>query len=123
MNDELPSLGQFDGVARLFPLPNLVFFPYVIQPLHLFEPRYRRLTADALAGNRLLALVLLKDGWEEDYEGRPTIEPVACLGRIVADQLLEDGRYNLLVRGMRRIRIRKEIETGKAYRSAEVEML
>src|SRR3712207_569670 len=105
MSDDLPALDKFAGIARLFPLPNLVLFPSVIQPLHIFEPRYRQMTADALAGDRLLAIVLLRPGWEEEYEGRPAVYPVACLGHIAAHQRLEDGRSNLLLRGLRRIRI------------------
>ena len=62
MSEDAP-LNQFCGTARLFPLPNLVLFPSVIQPLHIFEPRYRQMMADALDGDRLLALVLLKPGW------------------------------------------------------------
>ena len=53
MNDDQHALANFAGTARLFPLPNLVLFPHVVQPLHVFEPRYRQLTADALAGDRL----------------------------------------------------------------------
>src|SRR5437763_12628020 len=101
MSDDLSALGDFDGTARLFPLPNLVLFPYVIQPLHIFEPRYRQMTADSLAGDRLLTMALLRPGWEESYEGRPAVHPVGCLGKIVADQHLENGRYNLLLRGLR----------------------
>jgi Lon protease-like protein len=117
------DLHNFDGIARLFPLPNLVLFPYVIQPLHVFEPRYRQMTADALAGDRLIGLVLLRPGWEAEYQGRPAMHPVACLGRIVADQRLEDGRYNLLLRGLARVRIAAEIDTDKLYRSARVDVL
>src|SRR5262249_15891298 len=62
-----------------------------------FEPRYRQMTADALAGDRLIGLTLLQPGWEDEYEGRPAVHSVACLGRVVADQLLPDGRYNLLL--------------------------
>ena len=104
MSDELSSLIDFAGKARLFPLPNLVLFPHVMQPLHVFEPRYRQMTADALAGDRLIALVLLRPGWEADYEGRPPVFPVACLGHVVADKQLPDGRYNLLLRGLSRLR-------------------
>jgi Lon protease-like protein len=89
MNSDLSALAHFDGVARLFPLPNLVQFPHVVQPLHIFEARYRQMTADALAGDRFLAMVLLRPGWETDYEGRPPIYSVACLGKIVADHRLE----------------------------------
>src|ERR1700693_6078222 len=105
MNDDLAALKNFGGSARLFPLPNVVFFPQVMQPLHIFEPRYRQMTADALAGDRLIALVLPKPGWEPDYAGSPSVHSVACLGKIVADQLVEDGRYNILLRGLGRIQI------------------
>src|SRR3954470_12159863 len=109
MNDDAQALAKFTGAARLFPLPNLVLFPHVVQPLHVFEPRYRQMTADALAGDRLIALVLLKPGWEDEYDARPAAHPCARLGRVVADQLLPDGRYNLLVRGLARLRVRDEV--------------
>jgi Lon protease-like protein len=123
MNQQQMDLIGFRGIARLFPLPNLVFFPNVMQPLHIFEPRYRQMTADALADDKLIALVLPRPGWEKDYAGKPSIYDVACLGKIVADQKLEDGRYNLLLRGMSRIRIVEEVPTIKLYRSAKVELL
>src|SRR3954471_8720610 len=123
MSDDRAPLGDFSGTARLFPLPNLVLFPHVVQPLHVFEPRYRRMTADALAGDRLIALVLLKPGWEDDYDARPAVHPVACLGRVVADQLLPDGRYNLLVRGLSRVRLLGETPDGKLYRTARAALL
>jgi Lon protease-like protein len=123
MSDDISALNEFFGIARLFPLPNLVLFPSVIQPLHIFEPRYRQMTAHALSSDRLLTSVLLRPDWEEEYEGRPAIHEVACLGKIVADQRLEDGRYNLLLRGLRRVRILEEISSPKWYRSARVELL
>lgn len=123
MSDDCGALNNFTGTVRLFPLPNLVLFPSVIQPLHIFEPRYRQMTADALASDRLLAVVLLRPNWEEEYEGRPAIHEVACLGKIVADQRLEDGRYHLLVRGLHRLRIQEEILSPHPYRSARADLL
>src|SRR5262245_22052835 len=123
MNDDLSLPQNFNGTARLFPLPNLVLFPGVVQGLHMFEPRYRQMTADALTEDRLIALVLLRPGWEANYASRPAVHPTACLGRIETDQRLEDGRYNLQLRGLSRVRIVQEIETGKLYRSARVEVL
>jgi Lon protease-like protein len=123
MSPDPLDLSSFDGVARLFPLPNLVLFPHVVQPLHIFEPRYRQMTAHALASDRFLALALLRPGWEGAYEGNPAIHPVVCLGRIVADHLLEDGRYNLLLRGVNRARIVKELTSSTLYRNARVELL
>jgi Lon protease-like protein len=123
MNEDLFALNNFNGTARLFPLPNVVLFPNVIQPLHIFEPRYRQMTADALTGDRLIGLVLLRPGWETDYEGRPPLYPVACLGRIVADQRLDDGRYNILLRGLTRARIVSEVMDDKPYRSARIQLV
>src|ERR687888_846338 len=123
MNDDAQALAKFAGTARLFPLPNLVLFPHVVQPLHVFEPRYRQMTADALAGDRLIALALLQPGWEEEYDARPAVHPVACLGRVVADQLLPDGKYNLLLRGVSRLRLIEEVPDGRPYRTARAELL
>jgi Lon protease-like protein len=123
MNEQSSPLAAFGGIARLFPLPNLVLFPQVMQPLHIFEPRYRQMTADALAGDRLIALVLLRPGWETDYEGAPAIHCIGCLGNIAADQMLDDGRYNILLRGLSRIQIVHEIAHGKLYRKARVELV
>jgi Lon protease-like protein len=121
--DDPCSLSGFNGKARLFPLPNLVFFPHVMQPLHIFEPRYREMTTDALAGDRLIALVLPQPGWEKDYADKPALHPIACLGRVMAEQALDDGRFNILLRGLKRIRIIKEIAGKKLYRTAKVEVL
>lgn len=122
MNDDSWVLQHFKGTARLFPLPNVVLFPHVVQPLHIFEPRYRQMTADALADDRLIAPVLLQPGWERDYEGRPAVCTMTCVGRIFAEQRLPDGRYNLLLRGLSRARIVEELPAKTLYRSARLEL-
>jgi Lon protease-like protein len=116
------ALRDFSGTARLFPLPNLVLFPHVIQGLHIFEPRYRQMTADALSGDGLIALVTIREGTAEGDE-HPPIDPVACLGQIVWHERLPDGRYNLRLRGVSRIRVVEEFNTGDPYRSARVELM
>jgi Lon protease-like protein len=123
MSEEQDPLAGFTGVVRLFPLPNLVLFPHVLQPLHIFEPRYREMTRDALDGDRLIGMALLQADWEEQYLGRPAIHPVICVGNIVADQALGDGRFNILVRGLKRARILDELQSDKLYRQARVELL
>jgi Lon protease-like protein len=123
MSDDLTSLDDFGGTARLFPLPNLVLFPHVVQPLHVFEPRYRQLMEDAVKGDRLMALALLRPGWEEDYHKAPPICPVVCLGRIFKEERLHDGRWNLLLHGLSRARVVEELTTARLYRSARVRLL
>lgn len=116
------SVEQFSGRARVFPLPNLVLFPHVMQPLHVFELRYRDLLEDALAGDRLIALATLAPGWERQYEGRPPLYPIACLGRITTYHRLKDGTYNVLLLGIRRVRLVRELAPTRAFREAEVEV-
>ncbi len=116
------SLEGFSGKARLFPLPNLVLFPHVMQPLHIFEPRYRELLEDALSGDRLIAMAVLAPGWEDDYEGCPRLYPVACLGQITSCRRLADGTYNVLLLGLQRIRLVRELSTASSFREAEVEL-
>jgi Lon protease-like protein len=120
--DSSLSLKGFSGRVRLFPLPNLVLFPYVMQPLHVFEQRYRDLLEDALNGDRLIAMAVLAPGWESDYEGRPPLYPVACLGRIMTCYRLEDGTYNVLLLGLRRVRLVRELGPTSSFREAEVEL-
>ncbi len=117
------SLDDFCGSVRLFPLPNVVLFPHVIQPLHIFEPRYRQMMADALASDRLIAMALLRPDWEEDYHKCPPICPIVCIGRVFREEKLPDGRFNLLLQGLSRARIIEEIETDKLYRQARVELV
>ena len=114
---------DFGGVCRLFPLPGVVLFPHAMLPLHIFEPRYRQMTADALADDRLIAMVKIEDQADWGKEVDPAIEQVACLGKIVDHQELDQGRYNLLLVGMRRVRIVGEIPNGKLYRSARAEVI
>src|SRR5580700_1949382 len=113
MSQSTSALEGFSCTARLFPLPNLVLFPHVVQPLHVFEPRYRQLTADALAGDRLIVMALLRPGWEPGDDGQPPLFSVACLGQIVAHKELEDERSILLLRGVSRVRILEEIPTDR----------
>src|SRR5690606_41500295 len=89
----------------LFPLPNVVLFPDALLPLHIFEPRYRTMVADALDSDRHIGMVLLRAGFERDYEGRPPIFDGGCRGVIVHWVRLDDGRYNILLRGLERFRV------------------
>jgi len=104
----------------LFPLPTVVLFPGVFLPLHIFEPRYREMVADALATDRLIGMTLLRDGWQSEYEGRPPIFSVGCSGLITHCEKLPDGRYNVVLRGLDRFRVLSE-DQSRAYRRARTE--
>lgn len=94
----------------LFPLPSVVLFPGVFLPLHIFEARYRQMVRDALAGERMIGMVLLKPGYEADYEGRPSIYDVGTAGLITHAERLSDGRFNIILRGIDKFRIVGEEE-------------
>ena len=94
----------------LFPLPGAVLFPNVFLPLHIFEPRYRQMVSDAVAGDRLIAIVLLQPGFETEYDGRPPIYDVACAGLITHVERLPDGRFNIILRGVEKVKIVGEQE-------------
>lgn len=105
------------SVIPVFPLPNVVLFPHVSLGLHIFEPRYRRMIEDALSSDRLIAMALLKEGWEQDYYGSPPVHEVACAGLIEEHHRLPDGRFNIRLRGLSRIAL--GTFTGMApYRTA-----
>src|SRR5216117_1166210 len=106
----------------IFPLPNVVLFPSVFLPLHIFEPRYREMVADAIDGDRLIGMALLRPGWERDYEGRPPIYPIGCSGVMTNVERLPDGRYNIVLRGLERFRILEE-DHERSFRRAVVEPL
>jgi uncharacterized protein len=110
-------------LVPLFPLPNVVLFPGAVLPLHIFEERYKRMTADVLGGgDKRLAMALVRPGWVKDYYGRPAIDPVVCVGQILSHERLEDGRYNFLLQGERRARVVGE-EGRDGYRLARLEPL
>ena len=106
----------------IFPLPNVVLFPNVFLPLHIFEPRYRAMVGDAVTSDRMIGMVLLRPGWEQDYDGRPPVFPIGCSGLITHVEQLSDGRYNIVLRGFERFRIVGE-DQNRPYRRAVVERL
>jgi Lon protease-like protein len=116
------SAETFSGTVRLFPLPNLVLFPHVLQPLHVFEQRYRDLLSEAIAEDGLIAMAMLAPGWEKDYEGRPPLYPVACLGQVASYHRLKEGSYNVLLLGVQRVRLLDELAPRKSFREARVEL-
>jgi len=103
----------------IFPLPNVVLFPEVPLPLHIFEPRYRAMVRDAIAGSGLIGMVLLRGDWEPEYYGAPEVYRVGCAGRIAETTPLPDGKFNIVLSGLREFEIVSE-QRERAYRQASV---
>lgn len=115
----MAPLPEGEFLLPLFPLPNIVFFPHTRLPLHVFEPRYRQMVADTLETDSRFGIVLLREGWEADYFGAPAVHGFGTLGTIEQAVPLEDGRYNIVVRGDVRFRILEEV-SRVPYRTARV---
>jgi len=116
---------DFSQPISLFPLEQCVLLPHTTIPLHIFETRYRLMTADALSGDRLIAMAVLDPSMGQANSLLPTstqpeIRPVVCVGSIVEYQQLPDGRYHLLLQGKTRARVVEEFEPTE-YRTAILE--
>ncbi|TWU16019.1 Lon protease [Allorhodopirellula heiligendammensis] len=118
---ELPD--DFDGDVRLFPLPGLVMFPHAMQPLHVFEPRYVEMLRESLATDQLITMATLIDQHTTPAESPPRVSPIVCVGKIVSHAELDDDRHNVLLVGVRRARIRREMETTQSFRTAQVDLI
>ncbi len=114
-----PVATTLPAIIPIFPLPDVMLFPNMTVPLHIFEPRYRAMVADALKGNRIIGMVLLRPGYEPDYERSPSIFPLGCAGVIEDVEELPNGEYNILLRAIAKFRISRE-EVSKPYRMALV---
>lgn len=111
-----------NAIVPVFPLPGVVFFPRTVLPLHVFEPRYRQMVRDAVAGSGHIAVALLRPGWEENYEGSPAFHDVATVGRIEDLEPLPDGRFNLRLVGLARVGL-GEVVQDTPYRLVRAHLL
>lgn len=109
-------------VIPIFPLEVTMLFPGVSRPLHIFEPRYRAMVADALKGDRIIGMTMLKPGFEANYAGRPPIYEVGCAGVITDVEELPGGRYNIVLRGLVKFRVTSEDES-RPYRLARIDAM
>jgi Lon protease-like protein len=108
------------AVIPIFPLEVTMLFPGVSRPLHIFEPRYRAMVADALKGDRIIGMTTLKPGYEANYDGRPPIYEIGCAGVITEFEELPGGRFNIVLRGVVKFRVTGE-DQSRSYRLANVE--
>lgn len=107
----------------IFPLPNVVLLPGGLLPLHVFEKRYRDMTRDCLASHQLMGVARLRPGFETAYYGRPPVYEKCGVGRIICSEELPDGRYRLVLRGVARAEIARELSTVHNYRMVQARAL
>jgi uncharacterized protein len=110
---------DFPSIIPIFPLPNVVLFPGVPLPLHIFEPRYRAMVRDAAAAHEIIGMTLLRGDWQRAYHENPDVFEIGCAGKIVNAEPLPDGKFNILLHGMREFNIQRHI-IERAYRQAEI---
>ena len=121
--DDDHDLKDFNNICRLFPLPGVVLFPHAVLPLHIFEPRYRQMTEDALTSDRLITIVQIRPPGEWKSPAEPSLEEFGCLGQIFKHERLTDGRFNFLLLGRKRVQLTREIGSGKLYRMSEARVI
>jgi len=100
----------------IFPLPGVLLLPRALLPLHIFEPRYRAMTRDALDGDRMIAMIQPSGPSGDPRE--PAVYRTGCVGRISAVEEVEDGRFNLTLTGVSRFAVVTEMPLLKGYRRA-----
>jgi Lon protease-like protein len=100
----------------LFPLAGALLFPRAQLPLHIFEQRYRAMVRDALASDRLIAMIQPKD-----ETAVPRLYDVGCIGRIIASEELDDGRFNIVLAGVSRFRVADEVQVSTPYRQVDAD--
>lgn len=124
MSEENSIQVNFGKPMPLFPLDQATVLPQQVLPLHIFEPRYRQMVEHALDGAGQIAMAVFEgDRWKQEYHGRPPLRPAVCIAQIVQHEKLPDGRYNLLIQGVCRARIIRELapEKDRQYRAALLE--
>lgn len=110
------------AIVPIFPLSGVLLLPRSPLPLHIFEPRYRAMTRDALDGDGYIAMVQPSgQGGQNADPMNPPVYPVACLGRIITSEDADDGRYNIVLKGQIRLRIAQEVSPKDGYRRVEAD--
>ncbi len=112
----LPPIPPRWARLPIFPLPAVQLVPHALLPLHVFEPRYRDMVRDAMAGERLIAIASFEPGYEAHYHERPAVRAIIGVGAVVGHEPLGDGRANIVLRGLTRARIERELPPDQSYR-------
>ena len=112
----MKKIEELPNNIPVFPLSNFIIFPDTIVPLNIFEPRYIQMVDDCMSGNKIIGMVQPKNSSKEN----PELYNIGCAGKITSFSETEDGRYLIILNGLSRFKIIKEIKSGKLYRKCEV---
>jgi Lon protease-like protein len=117
-----PLLTSFPRAVPVFPLAEVVLFPGALLPLHIFEKRYQTMVKDVLAGDRLIAMALLRQCSKSEYEERPPFHETVCVGQLIHHETLPRGRSNIALLGLSAGRA-QAVDGPEPYRTARVDLL
>ena len=113
----MDKINKLPPTIPIFPLSNFIIFPNTTVPLNIFEPRYIQMIDDSMKSHRMIGMIQPKKSGELK---KPDLYEVGCIGKITSFNETDDGRYLLIINGISRFNINKEIETNKLYRMCEV---
>jgi len=123
--EDLPDIDartlDVPDVIPIFPLPKVVLLPGEVLPLHIFEERYRSLVRDAVSTHKVMGIVEVLPGFEDQLPGSPPVRDVGCIGYIASHEELEDGRFLLWLLGLERFKILEELNPETSYRQVRVQ--
>ena len=111
----MKKIENLPNKISIFPLSNFIIFPNTSVPLNIFEPRYIKMIDDSMKSNRIIGMIQPKNKDEI-----PGLYSVGCAGRITSFNETDDGRYLIIIKGVSRFKILKEINNNKLYRECEV---
>jgi len=107
----------------IFPLPGALLFPRMQLPLHIFEPRYRAMVTDSLARDRRIGMIQPRPTLR-DRSGEPiALFDIGCVGRIAEVEALDDGKFDIVLEGLSRFRVLRELEVTTLFRQVEAELI
>ena len=113
----MDKINKLPPTIPIFPLSNFIIFPNTTVPLNIFEPRYIQMIDDSMKSHRMIGMIQPKKSGELK---KPDLYEVGCIGKITSFNETDDGRYLVIINGISRFNINKEIETNKLYRTCEV---
>ncbi len=117
-------MNELAAIQRIsiFPIGGALLFPRMQLPLHIFEPRYRALVSDAMARDRKIGIIQPKILRELKDDEVPPLYDIGCLGKIAHVEAMDDGRYNIVLEGLARFRLRRELDVTTPFRQIEAEI-